>query len=810
MSALASGSAHVGSSHADQQSSLLAPENRSWRPAERSDRIHQPPPSLETPQKRVKVSRACDACRSKKKRCSGQLPCTHCHRLRAQCTYEASYARGRVLSFSPTRSASVVATQHSLDLPIAENDPSRVVNPRASQHPHHERPSLLSRDVEAVGGSTCPPSRRMSPEPAAATNVDGNYHGPTSAHSFLGKAWRRFDRGRVQPTLSSPLEDGSLEKKSIFSFGDRSIPEVDVSEFSWPTPAAARELLQRYFDFSAPTYRVLHRPTVAGWLSYLQEEQLSEGCSPLSLPEAVQAAVLMVFATASMFKLDMNGAMCDADALGWRESELYYAVAQKLLNGETGPQRLESVQARFMTVLYLLSSSRANQAWFNHGVTVQLIMALGLHRKRPPAFDGTACDNIDSECQKRVLWCSYTVDKYLSIIIGRPRLLQDEDIDQAYPSHVNDEDLSAQVINARPARDCTMDAPIFHARLARILARASKEQYAIQQLSDQQQIDASSARSEDIARWHEKLPPFISGAVQAGTLMPVFRRQLTVLRLAHYHAIMFVTRPLLLRNYAKKLDSSYGTRYRHRLRECVLAAKDAADLILAFVQDGQLFPAFWYSQYIAFNALSIIYIYLIQAMKHRIPSQILGAIDEHPIVIGDRALLQLAISAQNHLAKATIRNAPAWKYSVILDGLRSEVAGSGEVTRTQNSLPGHQHGKLSTTDNTWQIGAPAGQASSTVTQQPRANSLSPFAGQVPVVGSNQCSVSTFGPDPYAGTLLRTADAMFSSSSLLDFPAEQLFEGSVSDMGDEEFGFEFWTQFDSLPLILDPHAIDNMT
>ena len=44
--------------------------------------------------KRQKVTRACDACKSKKKRCTGEQPCVPCLRARAKCTYEAQYNRG--------------------------------------------------------------------------------------------------------------------------------------------------------------------------------------------------------------------------------------------------------------------------------------------------------------------------------------------------------------------------------------------------------------------------------------------------------------------------------------------------------------------------------------------------------------------------------------------------------------------------------------------------------------------------------------------------------------------------------------------
>ncbi len=132
---------------------------------------------------------------------------------------------------------------------------------------------------------------------------------------------------------------------------------------------------------------------------------------------------------------------------------------------ETGAPRLEMIQARLMQCLYLLSSSRANQCWYTFGTTVHLIMALGLHRRKHSRAADVPGAYIEIECQKRVFWSAYIVDRYLSVILGRPRTLNDEDIDQELPDEINDEDMTPN--GPRPTRsfgDCTESASIHHAK----------------------------------------------------------------------------------------------------------------------------------------------------------------------------------------------------------------------------------------------------------------------------------------------------------------------------------------------------------
>jgi hypothetical protein len=144
---------------------------------------------------------------------------------------------------------------------------------------------------------------------------------------------------------------------------------------------------------------------------------------------------------------------------------MFFAAAELKLSKEPGPLRLESVQARLAQVLYLLGSSRINQAWYIFGTTTQMILALGLHRKRySQSFEDTS-GLIEIECRKRVFWSAYTIDRYLSVILGRPRTFRDEDIDQRLPERLNDNELTTTNAKARSAyNQCVSDAPMFHAR----------------------------------------------------------------------------------------------------------------------------------------------------------------------------------------------------------------------------------------------------------------------------------------------------------------------------------------------------------
>lgn len=129
--------------------------------------------------------------------------------------------------------------------------PSRVVAPS---------PAVIFNGTDRLAIKDDPNSR-TSPEPAQ-TDQQGHYVGPASGVSFLL---------RIQKTLH---QNSSLSHdSSIFTFGDAPLPEFDPTFFVLPPKAEGEKLVERYFDFAAPTHRFLHRPTIEGLLKEFYETQ---------------------------------------------------------------------------------------------------------------------------------------------------------------------------------------------------------------------------------------------------------------------------------------------------------------------------------------------------------------------------------------------------------------------------------------------------------------------------------------------------------------------------------------------------------
>jgi hypothetical protein len=137
--------------------------------------------------------------------------------------------------------------------------------------------------------ATRDPLSRNSPEPARGqTDSQGHYIGSSSAVSFLLRIQKRLHQ-------NSSLSHDS----SIFTFGDAPLPEFDPSFFVLPPKPDAQRLVERYFDYAAPTHRFLHRPTIEGLVEEFYETQ-GDMRSKEDAP-AKTSLLLIVFAQAQAY-----------------------------------------------------------------------------------------------------------------------------------------------------------------------------------------------------------------------------------------------------------------------------------------------------------------------------------------------------------------------------------------------------------------------------------------------------------------------------------------------------------------------------
>ncbi|RMX84369.1 hypothetical protein D0869_04626 [Hortaea werneckii] len=234
-------------------------------------------------------------------------------------TYLSPYTRGKAPDASTTLTPP--ESQHACDSRQADAD----INVAADAIPTAPKDS-----GQLTGGMS---SRAVSPE--VDVTPAGHYLGPTSPFSFLRRASRRFGH------LGTPLadkQDSELDV-SIFSYGDRRLPDLSTTGIRLPEQAKASALMNRYFEFAAPTYRFLHEPTIRDWYDRVSTKERNPS-QPHMLAPIQRAILFLVMATATLYSANAG----DEVLLGTHENdEEPWLVAERplILLRKTDPSSIE-------------------------------------------------------------------------------------------------------------------------------------------------------------------------------------------------------------------------------------------------------------------------------------------------------------------------------------------------------------------------------------------------------------------------------------------------------------------------------------
>jgi hypothetical protein len=488
--------------------------------------------------------------------------------------------------------------------------------------------------------------------------MHGQFVDATSGLSFLRRAQRRFSDSTRQRVKAVSV-DRDHEQQPIMVAGDRPLLGQG-STFQLPSHDHAVELLDLYFDVCVATYRILHRPTVDGWLCILEDNAHTQKPLHTNLGRTKLAILLGVFAVATFHHRKHKGHTDNEATLLHSDCLLREAIA--LTDAETGLPQCDSVQARLVQVFYLLMTCRMNRAWYIFGNSLQIISALGLHRLgKKWRIAGVRGDYIQVECAKRTFWTAYILDKYLGVVLGRPTHFHDEDLMLEYPDRINDEDMDIGGSSGESLEDCHIDAFVCNAKLARIVGRISRELYSSRSISELDCTRSVARLQRELEQWHTSLPPFLS-TVKPSSLIRSFRRQSIALRIAYGHAVMHLNRPSLLKPGLGDRETYNSIGLHDSVNRCVLAARDVLKIVDGMAKDSALFHAFWWTHYVTFCALSVVYVAEIQTVK----------LADTALAVDSAEMSNLAEKCRKHLAEATASNSPGRKYSIILEELRIE------------------------------------------------------------------------------------------------------------------------------------------
>ena len=172
---------------------------------------------------------------------------------------------------------------------------------------------------------------------------------------------------------------------------------------------------------------------------------------------------------------------------------------------------LQSLQAILFMIMFLQSSARLSTCYSYIGIALRSSIRMGLHRSISINFNP-----VERETRRRIFWVVRKMDTYVGALLGLPKMLSDDDIDQEMPLEVDDEFITIDgILPMSSGRVPLMAAFNAHTQLVKTLAKTVKYIYPTKGLEDVRRkphksyvVSHAKIREieQDLQEWMESLP----------------------------------------------------------------------------------------------------------------------------------------------------------------------------------------------------------------------------------------------------------------------------------------------------------------
>ncbi|KAF5019937.1 hypothetical protein F66182_8034 [Fusarium sp. NRRL 66182] len=335
-----------------------------------------------------RISAACQRCRRRKQKCDDRLV------VKTNRDCECDHLRGQVarLKDRVSQLQSQLAAQ------------SRVSSETRSQEGH---PQMRPVDPALNDGSVGTLGRLYGGRMLLPTFRGSGNHG-SSETGFMSTPWQLWNGLSASDTRPASTSD-------TFSLERDGLGLIDV-----------------FFDRRWPQYPVLHRPT-------FMEQHYIPYCNGQTRSRLSAFEVHMVLAVGASEKARTSS---DAPI----SHEHFFQLAVRDLDSVLAAEDIDCIRCLSLLCMFGSNEPQSVNLWYTVGMALRLAVGIDMHRHESLAHKSF----LDAEMRKRLFWSLYTMDRSVSISMGRPLGIQDADINVPLPLMLTDEQIAGPADRAIP------------------------------------------------------------------------------------------------------------------------------------------------------------------------------------------------------------------------------------------------------------------------------------------------------------------------------------------------------------------------
>ncbi|KAJ6447276.1 restless-like transposase [Purpureocillium lavendulum] len=270
----------------------------------------------------------------------------------------------------------------------------------------------------------------------------------------------------------------------------------NVGALAWPSDEQHVErLVHFYFAHSHTLYPILDKAEVMETVRKIKGKPHELACQ--SALQNFRLWMVLAIGSTAYSSLSLTE---ESESMGYYEKALQY-VDQALEQDE-----MSALEALMLQVSYSFFNQLGPNTWFLVGTAARLALGLGLHT--PSAYDGSPF-NVQQR-RKRIFFSIYMMDRVVSIALGRPFAIHDDDIEVAPFTDFDHEDSASGDMHLSKCllQPPVLSVPLHILRLRQLASKISRLVYkrggADRSMQGRHRVLASL--HEELLQWRRSMP----------------------------------------------------------------------------------------------------------------------------------------------------------------------------------------------------------------------------------------------------------------------------------------------------------------
>ncbi|KAJ5392953.1 transcriptional regulator family: Fungal Specific TF [Penicillium sp. CMV-2018d] len=375
---------------------------------------------------RRRASLACETCRKQKEKCEGGQPCWRCQRLGRSCHFQ-----GQPI---PTTTSPCSSSVPVVSVPRDEN--RRIQNLEYIARHFLGDVSLDEENTSRIEDKLRSSTSTTLSETALDINESFDVHFVSKNMAYYSGEFSHWNFSqKLRRKMSCQIDQIDSRVKEYWRPTQlQSSPEIMMETMvHLPPRPIADFLINMFFKYAEINSFYIERKWIEEKVSLCYSSTTTY--TAIDFPWVCSVFVVLAIGTQvahmedekpkpdSEVTEELN--LCSEDSVGL----VFYHAACKFIPDVLLVASHESVQVFLLLATYSLPVSTGGLAYTYYGLAMKMAIQNGMHRQ----YQGDNCDSRTIEIRNRLFWTAYTVEKYVSIMHGRPISIARSEINADMP-----------------------------------------------------------------------------------------------------------------------------------------------------------------------------------------------------------------------------------------------------------------------------------------------------------------------------------------------------------------------------------------